>query len=242
MKSELVYGRMPVLECLRAGKRRGHKLYLLDRGEDLEAIRNAADGLSVETLPRKDLDRLARGGVHQGVILEADPLPVLDLQQWLARAPAEHTLALLLDGVTDPHNFGAIVRSAAAMGAHGVIFAKDRAAPISPAATKSAAGAMEHIDLVRVTNLVRCIDQLKQQGFWIAALDPDGDRTLWNADLTGRLGLVIGSEGKGIRRLVYESCDLYVRIPLSGPLPSLNASVSAAIALAECLRQRENRP
>lgn len=238
MKSEIVYGRIPVLECLRAGKRPAHKLYLLDRAEGLEAIREAANGVPVETAPRKDLDRLAKGGVHQGVILETETLPILEIEDWLAQSPPSTAIAVLLDGITDPHNFGAIVRSAAALGADAIVFPKDRAAPISPAAVKAAAGAMEHVPLVRVTNLVRCIDRLKQEGFWIAALDPGGDRAIWNADLTGRLGLVIGSEGKGIRRLVHENCDLFLQIPLPGPLPSLNASVSAAIALTECLRQR----
>ncbi len=241
MKPDRVYGRRPVLECLRAAKRQSHKLYLLERGEGLDSIREAANGIPILYVGRKDLDRLAGGGVHQGVLLETEPLPLLTLEDWLAQSPPQTALALLLDGITDPHNFGAMVRSAAALGAAGVIFPKDRAAPLSPAAVKAAAGAMEHIDLVRVTNLVRCIDKLKQDGFWIAALDPDGDRPIWRADLTGRLGLVIGSEGKGIRRLVHENCDLFLTIPLPGPLPSLNAAASAAIALAECLRQRQDQ-
>jgi len=143
-----------------------------------------------------------------------------------------------LDGVEDPHNFGAIVRSAAACGACAVLFGKDRAAPISAVSVKSAAGGMEYVDLVQATNLVRSLDALKKAGCWIAALDAEAPQDLWDADLTGRIVLVIGSEGKGIRRLVNEHCDLHLRIPLRGPITSLNASVSAAIALAECLRQR----
>jgi 23S rRNA (guanosine2251-2'-O)-methyltransferase len=237
-ESGLVYGRNSVLECLRAGRRRARKLLLLKGGEDLDTIRAAAAGVLVEETSRAELDRLSHGGVHQGVVLEADPLPVLDLKSWLAKPLGKNAVVLLLDGVTDPHNLGAIVRSAAAMGASAIVLPEDRAAPITATAVKAASGAIEHIDLVRVTNLTRCILQLKDHEFWIAALDPDGDKTLWEADLGGRIGIVIGSEGKGLRRLVKESCDFAVRIPLPGPIPSLNASVSAAIALAECLRRR----
>ncbi len=237
-ESGLLYGRNSVLECLRAGRRRARKLYLLKGGDDFDAIRAAAPGVPVVETSRAELDRLAQDGVHQGVVLEADPLPVLDLKSWLAKPLAKDAVVILLDGVTDPHNLGAIARSAVAMGASALVITEDRGAPLSPAAVKTASGAMEHIDLVRVTNLTRCIGQLKEHEFWIAALDPEGEKTLWEADLGGRIGLVIGSEGKGLRRLVRESCDFGVRIPLPGPIPSLNASVSAAIALAECLRRR----
>jgi 23S rRNA (guanosine2251-2'-O)-methyltransferase len=237
-ESGLVYGRNSVLECLRAGRRRARRLHLLKGGDDFDAIRAAATGVPVVETSRAELDRLSQGGVHQGVALEADPLPVLDMKTWLAKPLAKDAVVVLLDGVTDPHNLGAIARSAAAMGACALVIPEDRAAPLTPTAVKAASGAMEYIDLVRVTNLTRCIGQLKEHEFWIAALDPEGEKTLWEADLGGRIGLVIGSEGKGLRRLVRESCDFAVRIPLPGPIPSLNASVSAAIALAECLRRR----
>jgi 23S rRNA (guanosine2251-2'-O)-methyltransferase len=238
---EIVYGRNSALECLRARKRAVHRVWLLSGGESLDALRDAAAGVELEETSRPELDRLAKGGVHQGVVIEADPLPTLDAREWLERGLPRDTIAVLLDGVTDPHNLGAVARSAAAFGARGLILPADRAAPVTPAAVKAASGAMEHIDLVCVTNLARCIATLKEHEFWLAALDPEGDRDLWDADLTGRVGLVIGSEGKGLRRLVRESCDFALRIPLSGPIPSLNASVSAAIALAECTRQRRVR-
>jgi len=236
--STLVYGRNSVLECLRAGRRRAQALHLLAGGEDLDDIREAAQGVRIVEASRGDLDRLTKGGVHQGVVLEASPLPVLDLKVWLAKPIAKDAVVVILDGVTDPHNLGAIARSAVAMGAAALILPEDRAAPLTSTAIKAASGAMEHIDLVRVKNVTRAIEQLKEHEFWIAALDPEGDKTLWEADLGGRIGLVIGSEGAGLRRLVRESCDFAVRIPLPGPIPSLNASVSAAIALAECLRRR----
>lgn len=234
----LVVGRIPALECLRGGKRKPRRLYLLESGKDLETIRAAAKGVSIETRNRKDLDSLSGNVVHQGVVLEADPLPVLSVEEWLPSLVGNDAVAVVLDGVEDPHNFGAIVRNAAAFGANAVIFTKDRAAPLSPAALKSAAGAMEYVDLVRATNLSRALAALKDANFWIAGLLPNGKDNLWKTDLTGRIALVIGGEGKGLRRLTAENCDFQVAIPLAGPLESLNASAAAAVALAECRRQR----
>jgi len=192
----------------------------------------------LEECGRRELDALVRGTVHQGVVLEADPLPVHRADRWLASHAQADAVIVALDGVEDPHNFGAIVRSAAAFGAQAVLFAKDRAAPLSPAAVKSAAGGMEYVDLIQATNLVRALDACRKADFWAAALDAAAPQALWEADLAGRLVLVVGAEGKGIRRLVREHCDLHLHIPLAGPIASLNASVSAAIALAECARQR----
>jgi 23S rRNA (guanosine2251-2'-O)-methyltransferase len=233
-----VIGRIPVLECLRAKKRIARRLFLLRDSKGLEPIRAAAPRIPVEECSRADLDALAKGAVHQGVVLEADPLPRVALEAWLKGPVPDDAVVVILDGVEDPHNFGAIVRSASACAASAVIFGKDRSAPLSAAAAKSAAGAMEYIDLIEVTNLVRAVDALKNAGFWIAGLDASAEKDLWDADLKGRIGLVIGSEGKGVRPLMAKHCDFHLRIPLTGPITSLNASVSAAIALAECLRQR----
>jgi 23S rRNA (guanosine2251-2'-O)-methyltransferase len=233
-----VVGRIPVLECLRANKRVAHRLFLLESAKGVQAIRDAAARIPVQECTRRDLDALSEGVVHQGVVLEADPLPVVPLADWVNGALPSDAVVAILDGIEDPHNFGAIVRSAAACGASAVVFAKDRAAPISPVSVKSAAGAMEHVELVRAGNLARGLDALKAAGFWITGLEADAPQLIWDVDLTGRVGLVIGGEGKGVRRLVRERCDFLVRIPLSGAITSLNASVSAGIALAECLRQR----
>jgi 23S rRNA (guanosine2251-2'-O)-methyltransferase len=233
-----VIGRIPVLECLRAKKRIARRLFLLRDAKGLEAIRAAAGTIPVQECARADLDNLAKGAVHQGVILEADPLPLVSLDRWLQGSVPSDAIVVILDGVEDPHNFGAIVRSASACAASAVVFGKDRSAPLSSAAMKSAAGAMEYIDLIEVTNLVRSVEALKQAGFWIAGLDASAEQDLWDANLKGRIGLVVGSEGKGVRRLMAQHCDFHLRIPLTGPITSLNASVSAAVALAECLRQR----
>lgn len=237
-KPDRVIGRIPVLESLRAGRRAPRRLIVLRGATGLEDIRAAA-AIPVEEAAREDLDRLAPGLAHQGVILETDPLRVFELRGWLDKGPfAPDAFLVVLDGLEDPHNFGAIIRTAAACGAAGVLFAKDRAAPLSPAVFKAAAGGVEYVDLIQVTNLARSLRQLKEAGFWAAALEADAQQILWDADLRGRMALVIGGEGHGIRRLVRENCDLEVRIPISGPITSLNASVSAAIAMAECVRQR----
>lgn len=238
---DTVIGRIPVLECLRARRRKALQLFLLDSGKGLEEIRRAAGHIPVQTMPRQELDRMAGGGTHQGAVLLANPLPIRPLPEWLARPLAEDAFIVILDCVEDPHNFGAIARSAAACGAAAVLFGKDRSAPLSPAAMKSAAGAMEHIDLVQVPNIARAADQLKKHGFWLAALMPESPQLLWDADLCGRIAIVVGNEGAGVRPLVQKQCDLGLRIPLTGPITSLNASVSAAIALAECVRQRQAR-
>jgi len=238
-KPERIVGRIPVLECLRVRKRRPRRLYCQAQARGLERLLDAAEDVPVETRSAAELDQLAGGVVHQGVVLDADPLPLYRPEDWSQGSLPADAVVVLLDGVEDPHNFGAIVRSAAAWGALAVVFGKDRAAPISPASLKSAAGAMEHIDLLQATNLVRGIDAFKKVGFWVSALEDSAPQDIWAADLRGRVVLVVGSEGEGIRRLVREHCDSHLRIPLPGPIKTLNASVSAAIALAECTRQRK---
>jgi 23S rRNA (guanosine2251-2'-O)-methyltransferase len=235
---DTVVGRIPVLECLRAGKRRAHCLYVSSSAKGLEDITKAAAAIPIEQVGRTDLDRLADGVMHQGVVLHANPLPVLSLEEWLAREIDPNAFVLVLDGVEDPQNFGAMARSAAALGAAGIIFGKDRSAPISSATAKAAAGALEYIDLVRVTNLSRALEKLKQEGFWSAALAADAQQSIWQADLTGKFAVVIGNEGKGVRPLVAKKCDIHLSIPISGPISSLNASVSAALILGELRRQR----
>ena len=233
-----IIGRIPVLECLRAQRRKARRLFLLRGAKGLDQIRRAAQAVPIEERSRVELERMTKGATHQGVLLEADPLPVLELADWLARPLPKDAILVILDCIEDPHNFGAIARSAAACGATGLLFAKDRTAPLSATAQKSAAGAMEYLDLIRVTNLARSLSKLKEAGFWVTGLEADSPQLLWEADLSGRVALIIGSEGKGLRHLVRQHCDFQLRIPLQGPITSLNASVSAGIALAECLRQR----
>lgn len=235
---ERVAGRIPALECIKAGKRRIHRMLVLSDAKGLEPLFDAAPGIPVERIARIELNKLVPETIHQGVVLLADPLPVVNADDWVHWNHPEDTVTVILDGIEDPHNFGAIIRSAAACGAGAVLFSKDRSAPLSAVAVKAAAGAVEHIELVQAVNLARVLRIMKENGYWIAGLDERGDTTLWDASLTGRIGLIIGSEGKGMRRLTRELCDFTLRIPTQGPIASLNASVSAGIVLAECLRQR----
>lgn len=235
---EIIVGRIPVAECLRAGRRTARRLHMLRDARGLAEIEKAAFEIPIERHSRQELDRLAKGATHQGVILFADPLPVLTLHEWLAQSNGKASLVVVLDGIQDPQNFGGILRSAAACGVDAVVFPKDRAAPLSQVAIKAAAGGVEHVNLVRETNLVRALDQLKDAGFWIAGLSPTATQILWEADFSSPTALVIGSEGQGIRPLVLRHCDHQLRIPLPGSIDSLNASVAAGLALGEILRQR----
>lgn len=227
------------MESLRAGKRAPRRLFVLDSAKGLDEILKLARAVPRTPATRQELDRMCQGGVHQGVILIADPLPVLELRAWLEGNVPSDAFVAVLDSIEDPQNFGAIVRSAAALGAAAVIYARDRAAPLSPAAVKASAGGVEYVDLIQAPNVARALRSLKDAGFWVAALDAEAPKSLWETDLTGRTAVVIGNEGTGIRRLVRESADYQISIPLSGAISSLNASVSAAIAFAECRRQRQ---
>lgn len=211
---------------------------MLSGAKGLDDILAAAAGLPVESMSRSDLDHLTDGAPHQGVVLEADPLPLLSLKEWLQGLDEGPCFVAVLDGIEDPHNFGAIVRSAAAFGAAGVLFAKDRAAPLSITAVKSAAGGFEYVPLMQETNLTRALSMLKDAGFWVLGLDADGGQPLWQSSLPAKCALIIGSEGKGMRRLVAEHCDLLMHIPMPGKITALNASVSAGIAFAEVARQQ----
>lgn len=197
-------------------------------------------GIRVEKLPRERLDSLAEGGVHQGVVAELRQYAYADLPDLLeaAQEKGEPALVVLLDGIQDPHNLGAIVRSAHALGAHGVVIGKDRAAQVTGAVSKASAGAIEHVPVARVVNLSRALEELKEAGLWTVAADPRGTQELWEAKLDGPLAVVVGAEGAGVRPGVLEHCDFRLRIPMAGKVGSLNASVSAALVLYEICRQR----
>ena len=243
-----VYGVNPVLEALRAHPEQLEYLYVtegqLQRGAAAEIFSRARDaGVRVQKLPRERLATMADGGVHQGVVAELRAFEYVELPDLieLAKESKRPPLLVALDGVQDPHNFGAIIRSAHALGAHGVVIPKDRSVQVTGTVSKSSAGAIEHCPIARVTNLSRALEELKEAGLWIAAADPDGDRALYDTQLDGPLALVVGAEGPGVRRNVLEHCDFRVRIPMVGEVASLNASVSASILLYEVARQRAGR-
>ncbi len=196
-------------------------------------------GIPFKETDRAALDRMSRTGHHQGIIAVAAPVSFSSVDDIFALAEKreEAPFIILLDGIEDPHNMGAIIRTAEAMGAHGVIFPKDHSAPITETVMRSSAGALNHIPIVRVTNLVREIEELKKRSLWFVCADMAGE-PMWRLSLTGPIGLVIGSEGSGVSRLVREHCDFTARIPMKGRVSSLNASVAAGILTAEIVRQR----
>jgi 23S rRNA (guanosine2251-2'-O)-methyltransferase len=238
-----LYGVHPALETLQATPGEVERV-VLQQGPPKGALARVAElaqkqGVRVEYAPREQLSRLCDGAVHQGVLVKVAEFAYAELEDVIERCVAAPPgLVLVLDGIEDPHNFGALVRSAFALGAHGAVIAKDRAAGVTPAVVKASAGAVAHLPVARVTNVARALRELKDQGLWVVAADLSGDRAPHEVDLAGPIALVVGSEGQGIRRVVLEQADFRVRIPMAGPLGSLNASVAGAVLLYEVARQR----
>jgi len=242
--TEVVLGRNPVLECLRAGVP-ATALYVAlgaDADERLtESVRIAADsGISILEVPRHDLDRIATNGLHQGVALQVPPYSYAHPDDLLADATRDSMPALLvaLDNISDPRNLGAIVRSVAAFGGHGVLIPQRRSASVTAVAWRTSAGAAARVRVARAPNLTRALKNWADAGLQVIGLDAEGDITVDELEGTGPVVLVVGSEGKGLSRLVRENCDAVVSIPMAGPTESLNASVAAGVVLAEIARQR----
>jgi 23S rRNA (guanosine2251-2'-O)-methyltransferase len=243
-----VLGRNPVVECLRAGVPATALHVALGTNADdrvAEAVQLAADrGISILEVPRNDLDRITGGALHQGVALQVPPYAYAHPDELLEAAAdsAEPGLIVALDGVTDPRNLGAVVRSVGAFGGHGVVVPQRRAAGMTAVAWRTSAGTAARVPVARATNLTRTLREYATAGFMIAGLDAEGSVSLDDFELaTDPLVLVVGSEGKGLSRLVKETCDVTVSIPLAGAVESLNASVAAGVVLAEVARQRRLR-
>ncbi len=243
-ESQLLIGIHPVSAALESAPRQLTQLLIAAEAQnprirDLEQ-RAGALGVPVRHLPRKQLDQRCQGERHQDVMAEFQALNIhaeKDLQQ-LLDAIEGTPLVLVLDGVQDPHNLGACLRTAEAAGVHLVILPKDRAASLSPVARRAACGAAEVLDIVFVTNLARVLRQLKQHGIWLAGAADQAEQEIYDVGLDGPLALVMGNEGKGLRRLTAELCDYHVRIPMHGSVSSLNVSVATAICIYEIVRQR----
>ena len=239
----IIEGRNAVLEALRAGTSID-KLYLA-RGETDAALGHIAStardkGIVVVEADRRKLDGMSRTHAHQGVIALAAVREYASVDDILnaAREKGEPPLIVVCDELSDPHNLGAVIRTAECAGAHGVIIPKRRSAGLTAVVAKTSAGAVSHVPVARVSNLPALLRQLKDEGVWVFGTDAAGDRLLDEADLKGPAAIVIGSEGSGMGRLVGENCDFLVRIPMRGKLNSLNASAAAAILLYEAVRQR----
>lgn len=242
LPEDMVAGRNAVMEALK-GSRSVNKLIIANgstEGSIKEIIAVAKEkGVNIQYWDRSKLDSIARGIRHQGVLAQVAPVQYAELEDILqvAKDRNEPPFIVLLDELEDPHNLGAILRTADAAGVHGVLIPKHRSCPLSATVAKTSAGAVEHVPVARVGNLVQTIKKLKQEGLWVAAADMDG-KDYYDTDLTGSLLLIIGSEGQGVGRLVKEQCDFVVRIPMVGKINSLNASVAGSILMYEAMKQR----
>lgn len=243
-KTEILYGFHSVTEALKAGKRKISRVILSGKqaSKRVTFIENLAreKKVRVEWTDPKALDRLTQDGKHQGAALEASLLPAGNASEVADRVKQSKTpcFILVMENMEDPHNMGALIRTALCAGVDYILIPKDRSASPNAAVSRSSAGAMEHANIFMITNTASVLRALKEAGVWISGLDADGDRTLFESDLTGHIALVIGGEHKGIRPLVKKECDFLLSIPNLGRINSLNASVAGGIAMFEALRQR----
>jgi 23S rRNA (guanosine2251-2'-O)-methyltransferase len=242
---EMIYGRRSVFEAFQAGKRSFHKLWIVEGaggGITEDILRLARErGVPIEWAKREWLDRAAPGH-HQGVMVQATAAEFLELEDFLKKQPRDKAcLIIALDEIQDPQNMGAILRSAGFFGVSAAIVPRWRSAPVGETAARASSGAIEHVPLVRVQNLVESMQQLREEGFQILGADAGG-KALWDHPKNPRTVLILGSEGKGLRRLVRERCDQLVAIPRRSPVDSLNVAAAAAIFLYEFYRGKTNQP
>src|SRR5260221_1471513 len=244
---EYVWGRNAILETLHSSRQ--VKRILIAKGQRdapvIAAILHEAERrqIPIETLPRQRLDDLSQGAVHQGCIAVVEARKYATLEQIIdyAHDRNEDPFLLVLDAIQDVNNLGSLLRSGEAVGVHGVIIPMHHAAEVNATVVKTSAGATEHLLIARETNLTRTIEFLKKKNIWVIGLDSEAKTEYDKADLTGPLALVVGSEGRGISRLVREHCDLLIKLPMHGHINSLNAAVAGSVALYEALRQRSNK-
>ena len=241
-----VEGRNSVLELLESEKDI-NKIFI-SKGDRQGSINNiigkARDNkVVIVEVDKKKLDEMSQTGNHQGVIAIVPPFEYCDVDDILnvAKEKNEDPFIIILDGIEDPHNLGAIIRTAETAGAHGVIIPKRRAVGVNSTVNKSSAGAVEYMKVARVNNITETMNYLKEQGLWIIGTDIDTDKYYYNQDMTGPIAIVIGSEGFGMSRLVKENCDILVKIPMKGNITSLNASVSAGIVMYEIVKQKNKK-
>ena len=235
MTRDLVYGRRPVREVVRAGKRQVLELLVTERALGAEPWLREIPGLRLQVAPERRLNEAAGTTDHQGVVAFVEPYRYADAYEL---ASGERPLIVCLDQVTDPHNLGAVVRSAEGAGASGVVITERNSARVTPAVSKASAGATEHLPVALVVNLSRYLEEIKGPQLWVWATAEDAETPVWSADMTTGVALVLGAEGKGLRPGVRRVCDDAFAVPLVGSIESLNVSVAAGIALFEAARQR----
>jgi len=247
MSKDKIIGINPILEALKTGRPIQRILISDQRKQDrgVQAILRFAreGGMEVRIVGREALNREVPGATHQGVIALVTAKEYVDLDEILRipSAKGQVPLYLVLDGVEDPRNLGAILRTADASGVHGVVIPERRATGLTETVAKASAGAVEHIPVVKVVNIVQALDEMKKAGVWVVGAEADGEQVYWDVDLAQPTALVLGGEDRGIRRLVRERCDFLVSLPLYGRISSLNVSVAAGILLYEAIRQRSKK-
>ncbi|HHW31067.1 MAG TPA: 23S rRNA (guanosine(2251)-2'-O)-methyltransferase RlmB [Clostridiaceae bacterium] len=246
-REDILEGRNPVLEALKSG--RSINKILIAKGERegsiIQIIALAKEnGVVVQEVERQKLNSLSQTKAHQGVIALVSAKAYVEVDDILEAASSKNEPAfiIILDEINDPHNFGSLLRTADAVGVHGVIIPKRRAVGLTPVVSKASAGAVEYVAVARVSNISQTIEYLKKKNIWVVGTDNTGEEEIfYDKDLTGPIALVIGSEGQGIGRLIKESCDFLVKIPMKGKISSLNASVAGAVVMYEILRQRSKK-
>ena len=239
--SRYVFGRNAVQGSLQAEGKKALRLYIQKGGKDAEAVGLEARGLRipVEVKDKGWFDKLAKNSPHKGLCLELPDFPYLSIEELLAKAKGKDScLLLMLDQIEDPHNLGAIARSAEASGAVGIVIPQDRSVQVTPIAEKAASGALSMVPVAKVVNISRALEQAKKAGFWVYGLDGDAKDDLFKEKLEGKVCLVLGAEGKGLREGVTKHCDKLLRIPMAGKTASLNVSVAGGVAMFEVVRQR----
>ena len=241
---EILFGRNAARECLRARRRHVHRVIMAENVKPsaiIQEITTLAQRAKVplQKTSKKELDKIARG--HQGVVLEVGRYPTVELDDILnsAMKQGEPVFIAVLDHIEDPHNLGAILRTAEVVGVHGVLLPKQRSVDVTPAVVRASAGAVEHMWVAKIPNLVQALKKLKQLDVWVVGVENTPDALLYHqANLTGAMALVVGSEGRGMSRLVKETCDFLIKLPMRGQIESLNASVASSLILYEVWRAR----
>ncbi len=244
---EIICGINSVYEAMRAGKRRVYGIFINEgkKGGPLEKLTNLAAEQRIKITPvnRQKMQDLTHVETNQGVAAEVDNFKYLSIEELLdlSKKTGEPPFIIILDQVNDPHNLGAIIRTAHLLGAHGIVIPKDNAAMIGPASTKAASGAVEYLPIAKVTNLSNCINILKNNNVWVVGAEGESSKTIYQYDFTTPTAIVLGGEGRGLRRLVKEHCDDLLTIPMKGKIDSFNVSVAGAIFMSEVIRQRASK-